>query len=144
MNRYSHVRILQRGHTLAHETRFVKGRSYAEVMADPSPIDDQLREELTELTASLCKAVNDPKRLMLLLVLGDGPRAVGELADAIDASQANVSQHLAILREQGVVDTERQGSSVIYSLRHPELLDAIAIMREVQAKEARRRAQLFN
>ena len=112
-------------------------------MAEDLAIDDRLRDELTQLTASLCKAVNDPKRLMLLHVLGHGPLAVGDLADAIDAPQTNVSQHLAILREQGLVDTERRGASVIYSLRHPRVLDAIAIMREVQADEAARRASLF-
>ena len=106
-------------------------------------IDGQLRDEYAQLVGSLCKAVNDPKRLLLLHVLRGGPRAVGDLAVAIDAPQANVSQHLAILREQGLVDTERRGVSVIYSLRHPRVLDAIDIMREVQAAEAARRASLF-
>lgn len=112
-------------------------------MAEHITIDDRLRDEYTQLTATLCKAVNDPKRLMLLHVLGDGPLAVGDLATAIGAPQANVSQHLAILREQGLVDTERHGVSVIYSLRHPRVLDAIAMMREIQADEAARRASLY-
>lgn len=112
-------------------------------MTGDHAIDDRLRDEYTQLTASLCKAVNDPKRLMLLHVLGQSSLAVGELAHAIGAPQANVSQHLAILREQGLVDTERRGASVIYSLRHPRVLDAIAIMREVQADEAARRASLY-
>ena len=112
-------------------------------MGEPTGIDDRLRDEYAQLVATLCKAVNDPKRLMLLHVLRDGPHAVGELAEAIDAPQANVSQHLAILREQGLVDTERRGVSVIYSLRHPRVLEAIDIMREVQADEAARRASLF-
>lgn len=112
-------------------------------MGETTGIDDRLRDEYVQLVATLCKAVNDPKRLMLLHVLRDGPHAVGELAEAIDAPQANVSQHLGILREQGLVDTERRGVSVIYSLRHPRVLDAVDIMREVQAEEAARRARLF-
>lgn len=107
------------------------------------PIDDRLRDEFTELTATLCKAVNDPKRLLLLHVLGQQSMTVGDLAELIDAPQANTSQHLAILRENGLVDADRRGSHVVYSLRHPRLLDAITIMREVQSAEARRRADLF-
>lgn len=107
------------------------------------PIDDRLRDEFVELTATLCKAVNDPKRLLLLHLLGQQPMTVGELADGIDAPQSNTSQHLAILRENGLVDTDRRGSHVVYSLRHPRLLDAIQIMREVQSAEARRRAALL-
>lgn len=112
-------------------------------MTELTGIDQRLRDEYAHLTATLCKAVNDPKRLMLLHLLGESPRAVGELAAAIDAPQANVSQHLAVLREQGLVDTERQGASIIYSLRHPRVLEAIGIMREVQAAETARRARLF-
>lgn len=112
-------------------------------MGEPIEIDQRVRDAYVHLTATLCKAVNDPKRLMLMHLLGEAPRAVGELAAAIDAPQANVSQHLAVLREQGLVDTERQGASIIYSLRHPRVLEAIEIMREVQADEAARRARLY-
>lgn len=106
-------------------------------------MDERLRAELVQLTSSLCKAVADPKRLMLLHLLGDRPHAVGELAEAIEATQANTSQHLAVLREQGLVDTERDGASIIYSLRYPEILDAITILRELQAEELRRRTELI-
>lgn len=105
-------------------------------------MDEQLRDELVQLTGSLCKAVSDPKRLMLLYLLGDRPYAVGELADRIEATQANTSQHLAVLREQGLVDTERQGASIIYSLRYPEVLDAVSILRDIQGEELVRRAEL--
>lgn len=105
-------------------------------------MDDNLRAELAELTASLCKALNDPKRLLLLYALADGPRSVTELTGTLGASQTNVSQHLAVLRDRGVVDTERQGSSVIYSLRYPELLEAVEMLRGVLAREAGRRQNL--
>lgn len=101
-------------------------------------VDDQLRDELARLTDSLCRALADPKRLLLLHLLGEGSHAVGELARHIGAAQANTSQHLAVLREQGLVDTERRGASIIYSLRHPAILDAVAILRGIQDEEARR------
>jgi DNA-binding transcriptional ArsR family regulator len=105
-------------------------------------LDPGLRAELVELTSTLCKALNDPKRLMVLYALAEGARAVGELADAIDASQANVSQHLAMLRDRGLVDTQRQGNRIIYSLRYPEVVAAVEQLRTVMAREVARRQDL--
>lgn len=105
-------------------------------------VGDQLRAELVELTGTLCKAMNDPKRLMLLYALAGGPRSVGELTAAIGASQTNVSQHLAILRERGLVLADRHGARVMYSLRYPELLDAIDQLRAILHRELGRRQGL--
>ena len=104
-------------------------------------LDDALRAELAELTASLCHALNDPKRLLILHALAGGPSSVGALATAVEASVANVSQHLAVLRERGLVDTERDGLSIIYSLRYPELIDVIADLRGILRVELRRRTE---
>jgi DNA-binding transcriptional ArsR family regulator len=102
-----------------------------------------LRRELHELTASICKALSDPKRLLLLYALADGPRTVGELCEALDAPQANTSQHLAILRERGLVEATRQGNKVCYSLRHPKVIEAIDLLRDVLAAEIERRQSLL-
>jgi ArsR family transcriptional regulator len=114
-------------------------------MADtqPSAVNAALRQELQELTASICKALNDPKRLLLLYALGEGPRTVRELCDVLEAPQSNTSQHLAILRERGLVEATRQGNNVCYSLRHPEVLDAIAVLRNVMAAELERRTSFL-
>lgn len=103
-------------------------------------VDEQLREELTQLTASVCKALNDPKRLIILYALREGPLTVGELVDVLDASQANVSQHLAVLRERGIVQPDRRGNNVYYSLRHTQVLAAVDLLREVLSAEVDRRA----
>jgi len=107
------------------------------------PLGDALRAELVELTATLCHALNDPKRLLLLHALAVGPANVSALAGLVDASIANVSQHLAVLRERGLVDTERDGLNVIYSLRYPELIDAVAQLRGILRTELRRRSALL-
>jgi DNA-binding transcriptional ArsR family regulator len=114
-------------------------------MGDPDvavPLTAALRAELSELTATLCKALNDPKRLMVLYALADGPHSVGALAEAIGASHANVSQHLALLRDRGLVDTQRRGNRVIYSLRYPEVVEAVEQLRSVLAQEVGRRQGL--
>ena len=105
-------------------------------------LDRYLREELEELVAGMCKGLNDPKRLAILYALRDGPHNVSELCQIIDAAQSNTSQHLAILRDRGLVEAERQGNSVIYSLRHPDVIDAIDVLRRVMAAEISRQNAL--
>lgn len=113
-------------------------------MVRSSGLDPHLRDELAELTTSMCKALNDAKRLMLLYALRDGARTVSDLCDAIDAPQANVSQHLAVLRDRGLVETDRQGNNVYYSLRHAKILDAIDLLRTIQAAELARKQSLVS
>lgn len=107
-----------------------------------SGLDPLLRQELDELGARMCKALNDPKRLLVLYALADGPHTVTELCEVLDAPQSNTSQHLAVLRDRGLIEAERQGNSVVYSLRHPKVLGAIDILREVMADELDRQQAL--
>jgi DNA-binding transcriptional ArsR family regulator len=105
-------------------------------------IDPLLRSELDELGARLCKALNDPKRLLVLYALADSPHSVSELCNVLDAPQSNTSQHLAVLRDRGLVGAERQGNTVLYSLRHRKVLAAIDLLREVMADELDRQQAL--
>jgi len=117
-------------------------RAEGAVRTGIEPLDEGLRAELTELTSTLCRALNDPKRLLILHALADGPLSVGTLADLVEATTANVSQHLAVLRERGLVDSQRDGLNVIYTLRYPELIDTIAQLRAVLRVELQRRLSL--
>ncbi|HEV3364707.1 MAG TPA: metalloregulator ArsR/SmtB family transcription factor [Acidimicrobiia bacterium] len=107
-----------------------------------TPIDSLLRQELDELVASMCKALNDPKRLLLLYALLHGRYTVSELCELIEAPQSNTSQHLAVLRDRGLVEAERQGNNVVCSLRHPKVIDAIDILRSVMSDELDRQTAL--
>lgn len=104
--------------------------------------DPTLRRELEELVSSICKAMTDPKRLLALYTLRDGPRTVSELCEVLQAPQSNTSQHLAVLRDRGLVDTQRQGNNVVYSLRYPKVIDAIDILRSVMEDELNRQHTL--
>lgn len=106
-------------------------------------IDTALRDELDELVAGMCKGLNDPKRLLLLYALADGPHTVSELCEILEAPQSNTSQHLAVLRTAGMVDTERQGNSVVYSLRHPKIIEAVDKLREIMSDEIGRRQRVI-
>lgn len=66
--------------------------------------------------ASLLKAMANEQRLLILCNLLDGPLTVGELNERVELSQSALSQHLSVLRETGVVATEREAQSIRYSL----------------------------
>lgn len=90
---------------------------------------------INELHARVCKALADPTRLLIINELRDGPRSVGDLADALGISQPNVSRHLAVLRDRGFVTSERSGSSVHYELASPKILRAMDLLREFMTEE---------
>lgn len=105
---------------------------------------EHVRFEMEELVANMCMALNDPKRLMVIWALSTGTFNVNELSSILASPSSNVSQHLAILRSRGLVDTERRGNSIYYALRHPRIVDAIDILRAVLRDEISRRTDLIN
>ncbi len=84
----------------------------------------RLDAERYRLHAEVCRVLTDPKRLMLLDVLRDGERSVGELAEALGCALPNASQHLSVLRAAGLVATRRDGSTIWYRLAEPEIVAA--------------------
>ena len=75
-------------------------------------------------------------------MLARGPIEVGGLAEAIGATQPNVSQHLAVLRAAGIVEAERDGRGARYRLIDPDVMVACGVMRGVLERRLRRLAEL--
>ncbi len=98
-------------------------------------MDQQTAREIHELHARICKAIADPRRLMIITALRDGPMSVGELAESLDMSQSNTSQHLAVLRERGVVESSRDGLTVTYRLSSKKVVRAIDLLREFMVEQ---------
>jgi DNA-binding transcriptional ArsR family regulator len=98
--------------------------------------------EIQELHAQICQALADPTRIMILYILSEGPHNVGDLAATLSASQPMVSRHLKVLRERGMVNTERDGANVIYSLTDQRVIQALDLMRQVLADQLVRKGQL--
>jgi ArsR family transcriptional regulator len=92
-------------------------------------------QELFQLHASVCKGLADPKRLLIINALRDGELAVNEICSKLELAQANVSQHLSILRDKGLVRTRRDGQSVYYSLTSEKIITAMDLLREVMAEQ---------
>ncbi len=105
-------------------------------------MDRATAEELHELHARVCKAIADPKRLLLINEMRDGPQTVGDLSEAIGISRSNASQHLAVLRDRGLVRAQRTGSNVYYSLRSPKIVQAVDLLREFLADDLAERGAL--
>lgn len=107
-------------------------------------MDKETKLQIYALHASFCKALAEPKRLLIIEALRSGPTSVGELADELAISQSNVSQHLALLRERGVVAAERSGNNVFYRLTTPKVLEAIDILRDIMAEHLAERGALHD
>jgi DNA-binding transcriptional ArsR family regulator len=103
---------------------------------------DERERRLYRLQAELCQVLTDPARQELLHLIGAGERTVGELVEATGLRQANVSQHLAVLRQRNVVATRRVGTTIYYSLAYPEILDACAIVRDILMKQMEENREL--
>lgn len=87
--------------------------------------------KLYELHAQMCQVFTSPKRLEILNLLRDRELSVGELTKLARIRQANLSQHLSILREKGIVKTRREGVRIYYSLANPKIIKAFDIIREM-------------
>jgi len=105
-------------------------------------MDRQTSVELFELHARICKAIADPRRLIIITELRSGPMTVGELALSLEISQSNTSQHLAVLRERGVVDATKVGLNVYYELSSDKVLQAIDLLREFMAEQLGQQTRL--
>ncbi len=84
------------------------------------------------LQASLAmKAIAHPLRLKVLCVLGEGELSVQEIVDSVGTTQSNISQHLAILRDKGVLNTRKDANRVYYRIGDPRTLKLVGMMRDV-------------
>ncbi len=88
-------------------------------------------KQVLRLQSEICKTLSHPKRLEILHELRDGEKTVGELCAATGLRQANVSQHLALMRHHKMVVERRVGNAVFYRVADKRINKACDIMREV-------------
>ena len=94
-----------------------------------SAANARAEEELYRLQAEFCKGMAHPTRIHILRALKQGEMPVNELAKAVGVTQANASQHLAILRQFGLLRTRRDGSTVYYSIADHRIVEACELVR---------------
>ena len=98
-------------------------------------VDQKLEIEIQMLHKRICYALADPTRILILYHLADGACIVNELVDALNIPQSTVSRHLAVLRERNLVNTERDGSTIRYTLGDKRIIEALDIMRSILATQ---------
>jgi DNA-binding transcriptional ArsR family regulator len=86
---------------------------------------------LYKLHASICHTLANPKRLEIIDKLRVGELSVTELVEALEISQSNLSQHLSVMRQRGIVTTRREGLNVFYRLSNSKITQACDLMRQV-------------
>ncbi len=92
-------------------------------------------EAKASAAAALLKTLANERRLLVLCQLGDRELSVGALQERLGLSQSALSQHLAILREEGVVATRRQGQTIFYRIADPAAVQVIATLAAIFCPE---------
>lgn len=87
------------------------------------------RDEDIDLASRSLKAMSHPLRLKILCTLADQELSVQEIVDAVGTSQSNISQHLAILRDKGIINSRKNANRVFYRVGDQRILKLIDMMR---------------
>ena len=91
---------------------------------------DAMQSNATD-AVNLLKGLANESRLMIMCVLSEGEVSVGQLNQRIRLSQSALSQHLAVLREQGLVQTRRQSQTIYYRLADTAAMSIIELLHDV-------------
>lgn len=105
-------------------------------------MEREREQQLFRLQADLCQTLADPTRLEILYLLSEGPRAVKDLVEATGQRQAKISQHLALMRQRGIVRAERSGAEMHYSLADVRILEACRVTRALLLDQLTRQGEL--
>ncbi|MBZ5575357.1 MAG: metalloregulator ArsR/SmtB family transcription factor [Acidobacteriia bacterium] len=89
-----------------------------------------MQNMLRAYKASIFQALAHPTRIAILEVLREGEVSAGTIQERLGVEQANVSQHLSILRSRQIVTSRKEGNQVFYSLRHKVLIKVLELMRQ--------------
>ena len=81
-------------------------------------------------TCSMLKTLSNPDRLLLLCQISQGERCVGDLEEALDIHQPTLSQQLGVLRDEGLVNTRRDGKRIYYSVASSEAMAVMQVLYE--------------
>lgn len=100
-------------------------------MLDLTRFDMAQFEASASAAARLLRVLASERRLMILCQLGDGERSVGELQPRVGLSQSALSQHLAVLRDEAIVATRRDGQTIWYRIADPAAVQVVATLAEI-------------
>jgi len=99
-------------------------------------------KEIYILHAEMCKVFSNSTRLEILNLLRGKELSVTGLIAKTKLSQANISQHLAIMKNKGIVESRRKGKNIYYQLTNPKIIKAFDIIREVLAEKLKENGKI--
>jgi DNA-binding transcriptional ArsR family regulator len=88
-----------------------------------------MQDALRRFKADMFQALGHPTRIAIIELLADGELSAGALIEKLGIEQANVSQHLAVLRAKQIVVNRKAGNQVFYSVRDPLITEVLALMK---------------
>ena len=100
-------------------------------MSDQEAMGLMTRDEDIDRASRSLKAMSHPLRLKILCTLGDQEVSVQDIVDRVGTSQSNISQHLAILRDKGILSSRKDANRVYYRVVDSRTLQLIGMMRNV-------------
>ena len=107
-------------------------------------VNPTLKQEIMQLEADFCAALSDPTRIFILYALNENPLNVTELTNELGVPQPTISRHLKVLRERGLVYTERQGTVITYQLVDQRVIQAMDLLRSAMRDRMAQRASILN
>ncbi len=105
-------------------------------------VNPTLKQEIIQLEADFCAALSDPTRILILYALNEKSLNVTELTNELGTPQPTTSRHLKVLRERGLVYTERQGTIVTYHLADQRVIQALDLLRSAMRDRLTQQASL--
>ena len=102
-----------------------------------------LEREVNQLHSEICAGLADPKRILILYALAEGSKNVTDLAEFLGLPQPTASRHLKLLRERGLVTSQREGTSIFYAVSDERIIKALDMLRAVLADRLQNQAGLI-
>jgi len=106
-------------------------------------VNPTLKQEIIQLEADFCAALSDPTRIFILYALNEKSQNVTELTNELGIHQPTTSRHLKVLRERGLVYTERQGTVITYHLTDHRIIQAMDLLRSAMRDRLTQQANLI-
>ncbi|HET9910298.1 MAG TPA: metalloregulator ArsR/SmtB family transcription factor [Anaerolineales bacterium] len=107
-------------------------------------VNQILKQEIIQLEADFCAALSDPTRIFILYALNEKSLNVTELTNELGIPQPTTSRHLKVLRERGLVTTERQGTVITYHLADQRVIQALDLLRSAMRDKLTQRANIVS
>lgn len=94
--------------------------------------------------ARVCQVLANSKRLEILYTLKDSEMTAGDLAKAVDVTMPNLSQHLSLMKQHGLVESRKEGLNMFYKVASEHILEVCASVRRVLAEQLERQSLLLD